>query len=70
VKTDLGSQLYAGVGQLFLYRHFFGSRKTPLFLVIPNDIRDAADVRAVGAALQKFGVVLLRKTSLNPVVLS
>jgi hypothetical protein len=59
VKTDLGSQIYTGVGQLFVYRHFFGSRRTPLFLVIPSDARDMLQIRAVGPALQQFGITLL-----------
>ena len=38
VKTScsLSGQLYKGIGQLVSYKHFYGSAKTELFLVVPS----------------------------------
>lgn len=56
VKTDLGDQLYTGIGQLIAYRHYFGSAETRLFLVVPVDVRKNGDLSEVGALLGKMGI--------------
>lgn len=56
VKTDLGDQLYTGIGQLIIYRHYFGSVETRLFLVVPADVGKNGDLSEVGALLSKMGI--------------
>ena len=56
IKTDLGDQLYAGIGQLIVYRHYFGNTKTRLFLVVPADVRKSGDLSEVGTLLGKMGI--------------
>lgn len=56
IKTDLGDQLYTGIGQLIVYRHYFGSTKTRLFLVVPVDVRKSGDFSEVGTLLGKMGI--------------
>ena len=52
VKTDLGDQLYTGIGQLIVYRHYFGNSETRLFLVVPEDVRKSGSSRVtVGPVL-------------------
>lgn len=56
IKTDLGDQLYAGIGQLIVYRYYFGNTKTRLFLVVPADVRKSGDLSEVGTLLGKMGI--------------
>jgi len=56
IKTDLGDQLYAGIGQLIVYRHYFGDTKTRLFLVVPADVRKSGNLSEVGTLLGKMGI--------------
>lgn len=59
IKTDLGDQLYAGIGQLIAYRHYFGSTETRLYLVVPVDARKRGDLSEVGVLLGTMGINLL-----------
>jgi hypothetical protein len=59
VKTDLGDQLYAGIGQLLVYRHYFGDPKAKLFLVVPADSREGDELSEVGALLGEIEIALL-----------
>ena len=59
VKTDLGPQLFSGIGQLYWYRQLFGSAATPLFLVVPNDVRGREQLVDVGRQLKALGIDLV-----------
>jgi hypothetical protein len=59
VKTDLGPQLFSGIGQLYWYRQQFGSAATPLFLVVPNDVRRKGELVTVGRQLTALGIDLV-----------
>ncbi len=59
VKTDLGHQLYAGIGQLLVYRHYFSDANAKLFLVIPADDREDDELSEIGALLGEIGISLL-----------
>lgn len=59
VKTDLGPQLFSGIGQLYWYRQQFGSAATPLFLVVPNDVRREDELVDVGRQLTALGIDLV-----------
>ncbi|MBM3320645.1 MAG: hypothetical protein FJY73_08225 [Candidatus Eisenbacteria bacterium] len=59
IKTNLGPQLYSGIGQLLWYRLMFGSGSTSVFLVIPGDCRPQAEIAEVGPNLTRIGVTLL-----------
>ncbi|MBI5515254.1 MAG: hypothetical protein HY909_15865 [Deltaproteobacteria bacterium] len=60
VKTALGNQLYAGIGQLLVYRQVFSPGETPpLFLVVPADVGDDAVVEATTTLLESIGITLV-----------
>lgn len=60
VKTGLGSQLYAGIGQLFVYRQVFAPGKSPpLFLVVPGDVGADTVIHATAAILEPIGITLV-----------
>jgi hypothetical protein len=52
VKIGRGSQLYAGIGQLHVYRYLFSNPACPLFLVFPWDAREAKDYAEIGKMLR------------------
>ena len=59
VKTDLGHQLYAGIGQLLVYRYYFSDANAKLFLVVPADDREDDELSEIGALLNEIGISLL-----------
>ncbi len=65
IKTDLGDQLYAGIGQLIVYRHYFGNTETRLFLVVPADVRKTGDLSEVETLLGKVGINCLIRDGNN-----
>lgn len=58
VKTDLGDQLYHGIGQLLTYRCYFGSAKTKLSLVVSANDRQPSELTVVGNLLGTMGINL------------
>lgn len=59
VKTDLAHQLYAGIGQVFVYRHYFSNVKAKLFLVVPANGPEDDELSEIGALLDEIGISLL-----------
>lgn len=59
VKTGLGDQLYTGIGQLLVYRHYFADASAKLFLVVPADSWEDDGLSAVSVLLAEIGIALL-----------